>query len=356
MSKTVGEHSNVWIAAFGGQGSHVEQAPDLLAATENAGSTSVFAGLAIERGYPNQSGDLMAIELTQFGQMSQQHGAGLRANPRSAAQDGVFVTEVIVGLDVVLDDIVELANLGFQGFDYSFDATADFSMVYHFGTVGFLGEHVGELSASANQFGQSLRLWLSGRSIRGFDQVPKKSEDIGIDGVGLGVFAETFCEMTDLAGIDHDRLESGLDQFSSESAFVSAGCFQDDLSDIESLESGEELSVTLGSIGVITVELGWVGGDLERILSDINSDIQWCGHGSTPFLPMRASLSAAQAAVRVNPIATTRTMLRGGLDDPVTIGLTPSVADSARCAPLSWGLHCARLADNYIIYGILYHV
>lgn len=356
MSKTFGENSDLRIKTLGCQGGHVEQGAYLLAAAENARSTSVLAGLAIERGYPNQGGDLMAIELTQFGQMSQEHGAGLGADPWGAAQDGVFVTEVIVALNVVLDEIVELANLGFQSFDYPFDATADLSVVGHFGAVGFLGEHVGHLSTSADQFGQKLRLGLSGRPIGGFDHLAENGEDLGIDGVGLGVFPQTFCEVTHLAGIDHDRLESGLDQFGSKSAFVSAGCFQDDLSDIEALQRVEELSVALGSIGVITLELGWTRCDLERIFSDVNSDIERCGHGSTPFLPMRASLSASQAAVRVNPIATTRTMLSGGLFDLDTIGLTSSVAGSARCAPLCWGLRYARLPDNNIVYGIVYHV
>lgn len=347
MSKAFGEISNLRIAAFGGQRGHVKQAAYLLATAENARATSLVAGLAIKGSQANQGGDLMAIELSQFGHLSHKHGAGLRADARGALQDGVFVTEIIVGLNVLLDEFVELANLCFQCFAHSSDATADLGVMRHFGAVGFLGEHVNQLPAPADQFGQNLRLGLFRRSIRGFDHLAEHSEDVGIDGVGLSVFPQALCKMTDLAWIDHDGLEPRLNQFRGNTAFVSAGCFQDDLGDIEALQSGEELSVSLGSIGVITLELGWAGGDLERIFSDVNSDIQWCGHGNTPFLPMRASLSASQAAVRVNPIAATRTMLSDGLFDLDTIGLTSLVADSARYA---------RLAGNHIVYGTLYHV
>jgi len=355
MSKTLGENSDLRIAPPGGQSGHVEQAAYLFAAAGDAGFAHLDSGLTIKGSYAYQGGDFMTIEFSQFGQMSDEHSAGLRANARGAAQDSIFVTEVIVALNVVLNEIVELTNLGLEGFDHFADAITNFEMMCHFGTVGFLGKHVGELSPSADQFGQELRLWLSGRPIGGFDHLAETSEDFGIDGVGLGVFAQTFCEMTHLTGIDHDRLESGLDQFGSESAFVSAGCFQDDLGDIEALQSGQELSVAFSNIGVITLELGWAGGDLEGIFGDVNSDIERFGHGSTPFLPMRAWRRVsplAQAAVRVNPTATTRTKLRVGLDDPVTIGLTSSVAGSARCAPLCPGLRFARLADNNVIYGI----
>lgn len=356
MSKTFGEFSDLGIAALGRQGRHVEQAPDLFAAAEDTRSTSLFAGLAIKRSYANQSSDLVTIELTQLGQMSQQHSAGLRADARGTAQDGVFVTEVIVGLNVILDEIVELANLGLECFDHLGNAITDFCMMSHFGTVGFLGEHIDHLPTPADQFSQNLRLRLSGRSIGRFDHLAEKSEDIGINAVGLGVFPQTFCEVAYLAGIDHNGLESGLDQFSCDGTFVSAGCFQDNLGDLESLQGSEELSVTFGSVAVNTLELSWTGGDLERILGDVNSDIEWCGHGFIPSLQMRASLSAAQVAVRVNPIAAARTTLSDGLIDQGTIGLTPSVAGSVRSAPLCPGLRFARLADDNIVYGILYHV
>ena len=95
----------LWIPSASGQGGHVQHAAYFFSAAGDVGAAVQFTRLSVVGSQADQGGDLMAIELAQFGQMRQEHSAGLRADARGAAQDGFFVAEVIVGLDVVLDEI-----------------------------------------------------------------------------------------------------------------------------------------------------------------------------------------------------------------------------------------------------------
>ena len=255
----------------------------------------------------------------------------------------ILVLEIIVGLDMVLDKIVEFADLEFDGFDHFADAFTDFDMVNHRGAIGFLGEQVDELPASGDQFGEGLGFGVLGRFWLGLDDFAEVGEDVGVDGVGLGEAAQAAGEIADLARIgDHDVV-AGLDEFGGERFFVAAGGFEHNQGDVEVWQAVQEIPVALTGVEIAAVEVGGPGRDLKRFLCDVDADEKCCGHGVLPFLPMRAwrRKPLAQAAVRVRSTGATRTWLTHGLGDRGEDGLTsPVAAASVRYARLVGSHDC----------------
>src|SRR5262249_40712288 len=74
------------MVAAGDKGSHVEGAAYPSAATPDDAPPTQATALAIERGDADQSGDGLAVELPQFGQLRQQGEGRGRANTGDAAQ------------------------------------------------------------------------------------------------------------------------------------------------------------------------------------------------------------------------------------------------------------------------------
>jgi hypothetical protein len=333
-----------------GEGGHVEQAADFFSAAGDMGGAGLFSRLAIKGSDARQGGDLMAIEMAQFGQVRQEHGAGLRTDAGRTSEQSIFVLQIIVGLDVVLDEFVEFADLEFEGFDHFADAFTDFNMVDHRGAIGFLGEQVGELSSTGDQFGEGLGLGVRGRFRGRLNHFAEVGQNVGIDGVGLGKGAEATGEVADLARIGDDNVVAGLEEFGGKGLFVAAGGFEDDLGDGEVFQGEDEVAMALTGVEIVALELGGPRGDLKRGFGDVDAEEKRGRHGVLPFLPMRAWPSEgglAQAAVRVRSTGAARTMLRDGLEDRDTIGLTPpSASHSARGAAPGLGLRFARLAGG----------
>lgn len=335
-----------------GQGGHIQQAANLFATASDMSAAILFTRLSIVGSQADQRGDLMAIESTQFRKMRQQHGAALRADAGGALEKSIFVLQIIVGLDVVVDEFVEFADLMFEGFNHFSDAFADFDMMDHLRTVRFLGEQVAELTPSCNQFGKGLDMRCFRHFRLGFDDFTELGESVGIDGIRLGEFSETSGEVAHLSRVGDDNGVAGLKEFDGERFFVTAGSFEYDLGDVQIVQAVNEFPVALSCVEITAVELGGAGCDLKRFFGDVDADEKCSGHGVLPFLPMRAWRQReplAQAAVRVCSIGATRTTLCDGLGDQGTTGLTsPCAAASA---------HYARLAGstNTMSYGTANH-
>ena len=333
-----------WIPSASGQGGHVQHTADFFSATGDVGTSIFFPRLSIVGSQSDQCGDLMAIESAQFGQMRQEHGAGLRADAGCALEQSIFVLQIIVGLDVVVDEFVKFPDLLFERFDHFADTLTDLDMVDHSIAVGFLGEQVMELSPSCNQFGEGLNMGCFRLFWLGFDNFAESGDDAGVDGIGLGEFAETSCEVSHLSRIGDDHIVAGLKEFDGERFFVTASCFHDNLCYTEVMQAVNEFPVALSCVEITAVELDGLGCDLKRFFGDVDADEKCSGHGVLPFLPMRAwqrRWLLAQAAVRVRSIATARTTLRDGLEDLNTTGLTPPLAAaSARYARLVSSQNC----------------
>ncbi len=208
------------VPATSGQSGHIQHTTDLFSAAGNVGATILFARFPVVGSQAYQGGDLMTIELTQFGQMRQQHRTGMRTDAGRAAEQTIVMLQIIVGLNLFVDHFVEFPDLMFEDFHHFSDAFADFDMMDHLRAVRFLGEQVAELSASGDQIRQSFDMRLSRRFRLGFDDLAELSESVGVDGIRLGEFTQAASEVTDLSRIDHHDMVAGLEEFDGKRFFI----------------------------------------------------------------------------------------------------------------------------------------
>lgn len=346
------EMTNDRVAASCRQSGHIEGGANLFSATGDVGGTGLFSGFTVIGSQAGQGGDLVAVEPAQFGQVREEHGAGLGPDAGDALQEAVFVLEVFVGLDMVADEVVEFADLVIESFDHFADALTDLGMMDHLRTIDFLGMQIGELFSSGDQLGEGFGWGVFRRPGYRVNHFAKAGQEVGVDGIGFGNRTEALGEFADLSGIGDNDVVSGLHEFGGEGFFVAAGGLHDDLCDGEALEGVEEVAAALLGMEPGAVQMGRAGSDLKRVLGDVYADEKGLRHGTHPFLPMRArrwNVRPAQAAVRTSSsTGAARTTLRDGLGDPGTTGLTsPWAAASARYA---------RLVSRPLSYGTNNHV
>jgi hypothetical protein len=338
------------IETFGAQDGHIKGVTDFFSAAKNVGFSGEFSGAEVIRSDANQGSDLLAVEPAEFGQKRYKRGAGAGAYAFGASQDFIFLSQVIVGFDLLFDEFVEFGNLVVEGFYHLSDAFAYPGMADGLAAVQFLCAQVSELSAATHQVGQFVDL----RAGRGFwlrlNDLSETGEDACVNGVGLGPFAETSREVTDLARGSDDNLEICLEQFGDDGTFVAAGCFEDDQFYFVRLKDFDELLCARGRVGQRNVDGGGTRGDVKCVFGNVDADEEWFLHGFLPILRIRTRRprgSAVPAAVRANSTVATRITLCDGLADQNTTDLSsPASCVSARYA---------RLTARRLYYGTFNH-
>ena len=344
------------IETAGGKCGHVEDAADIFSAAPDMGFAIRFARRAVPGRHACKSGDLLAVECAQFGQIGNQHSAGLRADAGSALENAVFVFEIVIGINLFPDKQVDLMDLKVQGFDHFLDALFDLGVMDHEQTIGLLGSQVVKLPTSSDQLGQLNGLGLGMRFRSRFDDLSELGQYLRIDGVCLCPLPHAVGEITDLPRVDHDDRHLGTEQFRCDGAFVTAGGFEDNQSDGVVFEVLTELAMAIGRVGQAGFENVGASGDTEGVFGDIDTDIDRFRHGNLPYLQMRTrracgSPAAVQTAVRANPTGAARFPLCDGLEGPDTIELSsPAGGGLARCATLCAGLRSARRATTGFTY------
>ena len=271
------------------QRGHIKDAANVLSATPYTRFACEASGREVVRGNADKSSYLLTIELTQFGQQGQKHRAGLRADAGGAAEDFIFFTEVIVGFDVLLDEIVEFGNLIVKGFEHLADAFANLRMADGLASIQFLNAQVGKLSAATHQVSQFVGFGAGGQFWLWLNDLGKTGEDCGIDGVGLGKFADASCEVTNLAWGGDNDFKVCPKQFGNDWTFVAAGCFEDYQGDAVRLKGFDELFCARGGVGQRNVdETGTTPNQpvlIDRFLDDaIEIDVDALFDGSELYM------------------------------------------------------------------------
>ena len=250
----------------------------------------------------------------------------------------------------MLNEFVELGDLVVERFNHFADALANPGMSDGFASIQFLGAQVSKLSAATNQVGQFVGLRAGGRFWLWLNDLGKTGEDCGIDGVGLGEFADASREITDLTRGGDDDFKVCLEQFSDDGTFVAACCFEDYQGDAVRLKGFDELFCARGGVGQRDVDEAGTRGGVKCVFGNVDANEKWFLHGFLPILRIRTRRprgSAVPAAVRVSSIVAARIMLRDGLAGLGTTDLSsPAFCGSARYA---------RLAAKRIYYGTFNH-
>jgi hypothetical protein len=95
------------IPANSRQRGHIKDAANILSSAKYVRFADKTAGGKVERGDADESSDLLTVELSQFGQLSQESRTGMRAYAFGVADNFIFFTEVIGRFRLWLNDLCE---------------------------------------------------------------------------------------------------------------------------------------------------------------------------------------------------------------------------------------------------------
>jgi hypothetical protein len=350
-SEASGKVQDGRIAPHGGQGGHVKQTADIFSTSPYTGLSCETAGAEVIRRYSYQGCYLLAVEQAEFRQLAQEHGTCLRSYSGRAADDLVFAAELLIGLNVFLDKVIESCNLVIKSLYHFAHACEHLAVTDHLLSVHFLGSQVGKLSASLDQIGQFFGFMAESGPWLGLDDFSEAGQDSGVNRVGLCDFADAACELAYLARRSNDDIEVSFEQGSGERTLIAAGGFHYDQFDLVRSECRYQLLCSGIGVGQRQTDCGWRRADTEGVFCYVNSYENLLIHGTLPILQMRArrtcGSSTAPSAVRAGPTAATRIPLRDGLRDLDTIDLSsPAACGSTRYA---------RLAASRFLYGTFNH-
>jgi hypothetical protein len=305
LSEAVSESLNDGVAASGGEGRHVKDGADGFSPTADGSFTLVGAAIAIEGGQSDQGGDLLSIELTEFGDLREEGRGSDATEPRHGLHELSLLAPIIVGFDEGFDGGFDLADLAVEESQDGLDAFSDAFGADDLEAIGLHGPQVNKLSSAGDElldFGLLFRGFMGWRRL---DLLGEKGQDASIDAVGLGDQAEGLGEISGPFGIDHGDVMSLVEQVGNELSLIAAGGFENDAA---GGWVGEQLFKLPMTCGVVRQRVFLTGGkevEVERGLGDVDSNPSEVRaiHGSVPFLPMRARGRlgglAAPATVRV---------------------------------------------------------
>jgi len=249
LSESIGESLDDGIAASGGEGRHVEDTADGFSSAADGAFALVLSAVAIEGSQADEGGDLLAVELSQFGDIGDEGGGGDAAESWDRLDELGFLAPVVIGLHELLDSGLNAVDLTFEDFEDGLDALSGRFDVSRLEAVGLHGPEVDELSAAGDElldFGLFFRGFLSGRRL---GLLGKEGQDPGIEAIGLGEQAERSREIANATGIDDGHVIAGVEEVGHEFSLVTAGGFEDDAAARRLREEPFELLMSGGVIG-----------------------------------------------------------------------------------------------------------
>lgn len=339
------------VISHSSQGGHVQHITYLFSASPYPGPACEAAGTKIIGSDAYKGGDLLSVEQAQFGQLRQKDGAGLWSYTWGASEDFVFAAEFVIGLDMFDDEFIEVCDLVIECFYYFSYTFLNLPETCGLLSVQLLCSQVGKLMSPSYQVGQFIGFTAELRPWPGFYYLCEASQDVCIDGVCLGQFADAFCEVTYLPGRSDYDVEFGFEQCGSDGTFIAAGRFEDNQADIVGPESLEQLFDTAGGIGQGQIDRGRRRADAEGIFCYVYAYENLFVHGTLPILQMRARRTCgpltALSAVRAGPTVAARIML---CDDLLGLGTLDLSSPAARSSS-----RYARLTASCFNYGTFNH-
>jgi hypothetical protein len=288
LGQSLRKGADAFVAASGAESRHVQGVPDGDASAPDGSCSGESSAVVIEGRHADQCGDLLAVELSQFGEVGQEGGGGGETD----AGDGGHEIDLVLPVVVITNDLVDL---GFDRFDLFVESFEDFLNALAGGlgvglleAVGLGGAQIDQLPASFDELLELSQGALGNFEAAGLDDFAEACQDAGVDGIGLGKDPEALGEITDLAGIDEGHGMSGLEQFGNGRAFVATGGFEDNDAGAwfrKLFEQLREAHPVVGhgeSFGVRTAS------DLEVVFGHIHTDEGKLVQGDVPILQIRA--------------------------------------------------------------------
>ena len=317
LSQSLSKRSDVFVAAFGGEGGHVQGIPNGGSSSPDGSGSQQKSAVTIEGSDADERSDLLAVELSQFGEVGQEGGGGGGSDARHGGHEVDLVLPVVVITNELFDLILDAFELFFEGFEDVLDALAGGLAGGLFETVGLGGAQIDQLTAAFDELLELSQGTFGHFETAGHNDLTEASQDARVEGVGLGENSDAFGEIPDLAWIDERHGMSGLKEFGDRHAFETAGGFEDDDTGSRFGKLLEQLAETDAIIGDgESLGLG-TECDLEEIFGNVHTDVGRLVHGKFPSLRIRARgfgrEPTALAAVRAKTKRPTTIMLGFGI-------------------------------------------
>lgn len=287
--ESLGELFDGGVEPHGGEAGHVQGAADVGSSAPDHASSSELPAVTVEGSDSDQGCDLLAVELSQFGEFGQQGGTGSGPDSGDGGEQLRLVFPIVIRLDVLEDVLFDAFDLLVEQVD---DALHTFANGFHRGRFQsvFLGRaEVDQLSASRDELFEFGLFLMRGFHDPGADLLSEAGDDTGVDAIGFGQDAMSFGEVPHLAGIGDGNVMAGSDEFCDQAAVIPSGRFDDDQAGSRCGQLTEQLVQT---IAVVIEREGFgvrVQADIESFFGNVDADKRLITiHGVIPTLRMRA--------------------------------------------------------------------
>ncbi len=287
------ERLNHRIAAAGGQGPHIEHRPDRRAPARHRAATPLGPAVPVERGHPDQGGDLLAIQGAQLRETGEQGPREHRAHPGRALQQLLLRAPDRTLPDRAAELVVQGGQAPIEPGQVRLDLLAH--RLEGAAEAVLLGRaHREELPTARQQGVQRLRRGIRQWSGDGPHRFGELGQNGGIEGVGLRELARRLREVAHLPRVDHHHGQAGRRERPDQGELEPAGGFQDNQGRCPLLQATADRGGAACIVGGDPPLAARAQGGIHALFGDINTDEQGrilhdglllCG----PVLQMRAA-------------------------------------------------------------------
>src|SRR5215469_7718792 len=246
----------VRVGTGGHQSGHIECASDGSPTTADGTASvplSTFSGMWSQT---CQCGDLTTIESSQFRQFGQYRTSRDSSHPFNGLQLlHTLSQQRLLGVQL-LKLSLDLLQIFFQTAHQTLCLAAQGWQRQTLGLLTLCNQHLQQLNAATDQFGQLLFHCRTRRCSLGSEGLAVGTQGGRIDGIGLGALALGASEKADACRIKDTDRNGGLMQRVDEISLVTAGGFTDHVNSCELSQEFEQSAMAGGGIGQVVETTG----------------------------------------------------------------------------------------------------
>ena len=319
--ETVMEDLEGGIVSGCAEGSHVEDVTDRHSAAVDAAMSFELATVEVVRRKSDKGSDLLAADLTELWQESDQGEGQRRTHAAHRGQQFIALRENDIGSDYLGQAFVEQMDIGLKPREATFVEAPQYSILNMSGLVLDRDMLVAKLPPHGDDFGEPFS---GGGTLNSACRHDRDvfCNQLRIEAIVFGEDAAGTGELTKFARIDASDGQASCEQSSDDAALVAAARLDPDCSDRQSMQPFDQLGPPGGAVIHRKALPMRQHLDVQPILRYVNSTVAMLCHLRAPSLLMRAR---ALATVRewkkqLERQAHSRSNGRGGCGLPVATG------------------------------------
>ena len=319
--ETVVEDLEGGIVSGCAEGSHVEDVTDRHSAAVDAAMSFELATVEVVRRKSDKGSDLLAADLTELWQESDQGEGQRRTHAAHRGQQFIALRENDIGSDYLGQAFVEQMDIGLKPREATFVEAPQYSILNMSGLVLDRDMLVAKLPPHGDDFGEPFS---GGDTLNNACRHDRDvfCNQLRIEAIVFGEDAAGTGELTKFARIDASDGQASCEQSSDNAALVAAARLDPDCGDRQSMQPLDQLGPPGGVVIYrkalpVRQHLG-----VQTILRYVNSTVAMLCHLRAPSLLMRAGALATvrEWKKRLERQAHSRSIGRGGCGLPVETG------------------------------------